>query len=112
MLGRPRNRRKPSAARRWRLPAIPWRALGVLAAVLLLCGGGAAALAWVLDQPIESIAVEGRFQRVAAGDVERVVGRRSRGRGLLAWIWRRSARRIHTLPWVDAAAYSAAGRAD
>jgi len=102
MLGRPRNRRKPSVARRWRLPAIPWRALGVLAAVLLLCGGGAAALAWVLNQPIEAIAVEGRFQRVAPGDVERVVKAQVRGRGLLSVDLAAVRARIHALPWVDA----------
>jgi len=102
MLGRPRNRRKPTSARRWRLPAIPWRVLGVLAALLLLCGGGAAALAWVLNQPIESIAVEGRFQRVAPGDVERVVKAQVRGRGLLSVDLAAVRGGIHTLPWVDA----------
>jgi cell division protein FtsQ len=102
MLGRAKNRRKPQAARRWRLPVIRWRALGLVTATLLLAGGGTAALAWALNQPIESIAVEGRFQRVAAGDVERAVRAQVRGKGLLSVDLAAVRDRIHTLPWVDA----------
>src|SRR5437762_544562 len=72
MLGRPKNRRKPSEARP-QLPAINWRYLGLW--VLALAGIAAAgcAVSWAFDQPIETVAVEGRFQRVAPVDVERVV---------------------------------------
>ena len=100
MLGRPKNRRKPQEAR-WRLPRINWRALGVLLGVPALIAAGAFAVATVLDQPIETVAVAGRFQRVAPVDVERVVKAQVHGAGLLSVDLAAVRRAIHTLPWVD-----------
>src|SRR2546430_13576854 len=76
MFPRPKNRRRPSEARA-RLPAINWRSLGlwVLALAGIAAAGGA--VSWAFDQPIETVAGEGRFQRVAPVDVERVVKERS-----------------------------------
>jgi cell division protein FtsQ len=103
MLGRPKNRRNRRAARpRWRLPAVPWRALALTAGVLAVAGLIAAGVAWALDQPIETVAVEGRFQRVAPVDVERVVKAQLHGEGLLSVDLAAVRRAIHTLPWVDA----------
>jgi cell division protein FtsQ len=102
MLGRPKNRRKPSERPRLRLPAVNWRALGVTCGVLALIAGAAAALALALNQPIETVAVQGRFQRVAPGDVERVVKTEVHGAGLLSVNLAAVRRAIHTLPWVDA----------
>jgi cell division protein FtsQ len=101
MLGRPKNRRKPREAR-WRPPRINWRALGVLLGVPALIASLALAVAWVLDQPIESVSVAGRFQRVAPVDVERVVKAQVHGAGLLSVDLAAVRRAIHTLPWVDA----------
>ena len=101
--------------RRCSLPAINWRALGVS------CGSAAArraaalaALAWALDQPIETVAVDGRFQRVAPVDVERVVKAQLHGAGLLSVDLAAVRAAIHTLPWVDAVQRAArlAARAD
>src|SRR5438874_12793445 len=101
MLGRPKNRRKPSEARP-QLPAINWRYLGLW--VLALAGIAAAgcAVSWAFDQPIETVAVEGRFQRVAPVDVERVVKEKVHGAGLLSADLAAVRRAIHTLAWVDA----------
>jgi cell division protein FtsQ len=101
MLGRPKNRRKPREAR-WQPPRINWRALGVLLGVPALIASLALAVGWVLDQPIESVAVAGRFQRVAPVDVERVVKAQVHGAGLLSVDLAAVRRAIHTLPWVDA----------
>jgi cell division protein FtsQ len=101
MLGRPKNRRKPREAR-WRPPRINWRALGVLLGVPALIASLALAVAWVLDQPIESVSVAGRFQRVAPVDVERVVKAQVHGAGLLSVDLAAVRRAIHGLPWVDA----------
>ena len=101
MLGRPKNRRKVSE-RRVRLPHVNWRALGVATGVLGLIGCAGAAVSLALDQPIESIAVAGRFQRVAPVDVERVVKGQLAGKGLLTVDLAAVRRAIHTLPWVDA----------
>jgi cell division protein FtsQ len=102
MLGRSRkNRRKPVEAR-FRWPAINWRAVALSAATLAVVAGAALAVGWAFDQPIESVAVEGRFQRVAPGDVERAVKAQLHGAGLLSVDLAAVRRAIHTLPWVDA----------
>ena len=100
MLGRPKNRRKPQEAR-WQLPRINWRALGVLLGVPAFIAAGALAVASVLDQPIETVAVAGRFQRVAPVDVERAVKAQVHGAGLRSVDLAAVRRAIHTLPWVD-----------
>ncbi len=101
MLGRQKNRRKQTE-RRWQLPVINWRALGMaiggVAAVCVVAG----LVTWVLDQPIESVSVSGRFQRVAPVDVERIVKQQVRGAGLLSVNLDAVRKAIHTLPWVDA----------
>jgi len=100
MIGRPKNRRKPRETH-WHLPRINWRALGVVLGVpAVLAGSGVAAL-WVLNQPIETVAVAGRFQRVAPVDVERAVKAQVHGAGLLSVDLAAVRRAIHTLPWVD-----------
>src|SRR5437588_6707904 len=101
MFGRPKNRRRPSEARP-RLPATNWRSLGLW--VLALAGMAAAgcAVSWAFDQPIETVAVEGRCQRVAPVDVERVVKEKVHGAGLLSVDLAAVRRAIHTLPWADA----------
>jgi cell division protein FtsQ len=99
-MGRPKNRRKPQETR-WRLPRINWRALGVVLGVPAALAGTTLAALWVLNQPIETVAVAGRFQRVAPVDVERVVKAQMHGAGLLSVDLAAVRRAIHTLPWVD-----------
>lgn len=101
MMARPKNRRKQSE-RRWRLPQINWRVLGIsLSGVLGICGA-AGLVVWALDQPIQTVSVSGRFQHVAPVDVERVVRERVRGAGLLTVDLDAVHRALHTIPWVDA----------
>ena len=100
MMGRAKNRRKPQETR-WRLPRINWRALGVVLGVPAALAGMTLAALWVLNQPIETVAVAGRFQRVAPVDVERVVKAQMHGAGLLSVDLAGVRRAIHTLPWVD-----------
>jgi len=101
MFGRRKNRRKPPVPRR-RLPAIRWRRVGSWCLTLALLALGAGAVRWALDRPIETVAVAGRFQRVAPLDIERVVRAEVHGEGLLSVDLARLRRAIHTLPWVDA----------
>lgn len=103
MLGRPKNRRKPKEARRrFKLPSLNWRYLTYTLSALGLIACATAALSWALNQPIETVAVQGRFQRVTPGDVERVVKSCVHGAGLLSVDLAQVRRAIHTLPWVDA----------
>ena len=90
MLGRPKNRRKPAEARRrLRLPAINWRYAGIVAGVLAVIACGAGGVMWAMNQPIETVAVQGRFQRVTPADVERVVKSACTARGSCRWTWPR-----------------------
>jgi cell division protein FtsQ len=101
MLRRTRNRRKPSE-RTLRMPRINWRRLATVVGALAALGIGVATLATALDQPVASVSVEGSFQRVSPGDVERVVKSQVHGVGLLSVDLAAVRRAIHTLPWVDA----------
>jgi len=102
MLGRPKNRRKATAVRRLKLPTINWRYLGLTLGTLAVVGVITAGVVWAFNQPIETIAVAGRFQRVAPMDVERVVKASVKGAGLLSVDLAEVRRALHTLPWVDA----------
>src|SRR5882762_1567289 len=101
MFARPKNRRKPSEARP-RLPLINWRYLGLWVGALAGIAAAVCVVSWAFDQPIEAVAVAGRFQRVAPVDVERVVKEKVQGAGLLSVDLAAVRRAIHTLPWVDA----------
>jgi cell division protein FtsQ len=106
MLNWIRQRKKKNcrkqAESRWRLPDINWRALGMSAGSVLGVCVVVAGVTWTLDQPIESVSVSGRFQRVAPVDVERVVKQSVRGAGLLSVNLDAVRQAIHTVPWVDA----------
>ena len=99
---RAHNRRKPAPRARRELPALNWRYLGAAAAVLVALGAAMTGAAALFNQPIQTVAVQGRFQRVAPGDVERVVKASLHGAGLLSVDLAAVRRALHTLPWVDA----------
>jgi cell division protein FtsQ len=101
-LSRQKKNCRRQAQSRWKLPDINWRALGMSVGSVAGVCAVAAAVTWTLDQPIESVSVAGRFQRVAPMDVERVVKQSVRGAGLLSVNLDNVRKAIHTLPWVDA----------
>ncbi len=82
---RRRNRRRPEGGRKWRiaLPKLNWRRWGGIAAAVLSIGGALLLIRFALDQPIDKVAIEGRFQRVSPLDVEKAVRDVSRGQGLV-----------------------------
>jgi cell division protein FtsQ len=99
---RKRNRRRDEPTpSRWR--ALPWRRIGTTFGVLAVVAGAAGGIVWALDQPIETVAMPGRFQRVSALDVERAVKERVRGAGLVTVKLETVQRAIEQLPWVDSA---------
>ena len=101
-LSRQKKNCRRQTQSRWKLPDINWRALGMSVGSVAGVCAVAAAVTWTLDQPIESVSVAGRFQRVAPMDVERVVKQSVRGAGLLGVNLDNVRKAIHTLPWVDA----------
>src|SRR5690606_587697 len=72
-------RRKKKTATRNRAPrmawlrALPWKRMAPAALVLLIAGGVLFALRFALDQPVDRVAISGRFQRVQPLDVEKAV---------------------------------------
>ncbi len=99
---KPKNRRKQGEPR-WRLPAIDWRRVATSLFGAAILGAGVAAVVWALDQPIQRVAVQGRFQRVSPLDVEQAVKDRVRGAGLVSIDLAAVQRKIEELPWVDTA---------
>jgi cell division protein FtsQ len=100
MLKRTRNRIKARATAAQ--PQVPWRAIGRTIGVAGAVAATLAVVFWALDQPIRTVEVTGRFQRVAPADIEQIVARQVRGQGLLTVRLAAVSRAIHTLPWVDA----------
>ncbi len=101
-LSKPRNRRRESTAR-FQWPRIDWRRLAVSAASLATLGMLAFGVVWALDQPIERIGVQGRFQRVSPLDVEQAVKRTVALDGLVSADLAAVRGAIEALPWVDSA---------
>ena len=104
MLGtrKPKNRRRQEG-RRWRLPVVDWRRVALSVASVATLATLGSALAWTLDQPIQTVSVQGLFQRVSPVDVERAVKDRVRGFGLVSVSLPAVQRSIEALPWVDTA---------
>jgi len=99
---RPQNRRrKPKHSSRWSLPAMPWAALGRWALGLGSIVAVALLITWALNQPITTVSVAGRFERVAPLDVERAVKESAAGRGLVSVDLAKVRAAVRTLPWVD-----------
>ena len=101
-LGKSRNRRR-STERRWSWPKIDWRQVmpslaGVIGVVLL-----GLAIVFALDQPIEQLKLQGRFQRVTPMEVEQVVKESVAEAGFVTVDLRALQAQIEALPWVDRA---------
>ena len=99
------KRRKQQKARRWRMPSIPFARISrvlVAVAVVLLSYRFSAAL---LDQPIQSITIDGPFQRVSALLIEEAISSELEA-GFLSANLTEIQDRIVSLPWIDQASVS------
>lgn len=104
MLGhrKPRNRRR-AEGEPWQLPQLDWLRLAWGAAGL----GVVSAFLWLivtaLDQPIDRVLVQGRFQRVSPMEIEQAVRDRVQESGLVTADLAALRRALEALPWVDTA---------
>src|ERR1700736_4298354 len=100
---RNRFKNKPKAEKpRWKWPAfvIEWRRHARRAALLVLLAGGLTALTWALDRPVRVISMDGSFQRVSPGQIEKAVAPFSRA-GFMSADLDDIQRAVETLPWVE-----------
>ena len=69
-----KNRAKPEKPP-WQWPVFitEWRTHARRAALVLLLAGGLGALSWALDRPVTVVSMDGSFQRVSPGQIEKVV---------------------------------------
>jgi cell division protein FtsQ len=100
-----RNRFKKRAkaeTRKWWRPtfAIDWRLYGRRAALLVLIAGSLGALTWALDRPIRVISMDGSFQRVSPGQIEKAVAPYTSA-GFMSADLDSIQRAVEVVPWVD-----------
>lgn len=98
-----RNRRKEPHGWVLALPAIPWRRLAPVAAVLATISGLLFTVHLMLDQPVERVSISGRFQRVQPLDVEKAVRGSVGKQGLASVDLDQIAQAVEQIPWVDRA---------
>jgi cell division protein FtsQ len=99
-----RNRKnKPKPQKRgWKWPAYftEWRLYARRAALLLLLVGAFSALTWGLDRPVRVISIDGSFQRVSPGQIEKAVAPFAH-EGFMSANLGDIQRAVESLPWVD-----------
>jgi cell division protein FtsQ len=96
-----KNRAKAEKSpRRWPRMFTGWRTYACRAAVCLVVVGGLAALTWALDRPIRVISMDGRFQRVSPGEIEKAVVPFTQA-GFMSADLARIQRAVEAVPWVD-----------
>jgi cell division protein FtsQ len=96
-----KNRSQPRA-RAWAWPKlrVDWRSHGRKAALLALILGCLGALTWALDRPVRVISMDGKFQRVSPGQIEKAVAPYSSA-GFMSADLDAIQRAVEVLPWVD-----------
>jgi len=99
---KPRNRKRAEESG-WQLPQIDWQRLASAASGLAVVGAFLWLIVTALDQPIDRVLVQGRFQRVSPLEVEQAVRDRLHDAGLVTADLGTLQRALESLPWVDSA---------
>jgi cell division protein FtsQ len=88
--------------REWRWPAFvtQWRTYVRRGALLLVIVSAVGALAWGLDRPVRAISMDGSFQRVSPGQIEKAVAPFAHA-GFMSANLDDIQRAVEALPWVD-----------
>jgi cell division protein FtsQ len=81
---------------------IEWRIHARRAALLLLLIGALTVLIWALDRPVRVISMDGSFQRVSPGQIEKAVAPYAHA-GFMSASLADIQRAVEALPWVDRA---------
>jgi cell division protein FtsQ len=96
-----RNRPKvEKPVRRWPKLFTEWRSYARRAAVFMGVVAAVGAAAWALDRPIRVISMDGSFQRVSPGQVEKAVAPFTQS-GFMSADLDSIQRAVEAVPWVD-----------
>jgi cell division protein FtsQ len=102
-LRRNRFKNKPKVQQPpWQWPTfiVEWRIHARRAALLVVVAGGLTALAWALDRPLRVISMDGSFQRVSPGQIEKAIAPFSQA-GFMSADLDDIQRAVEALPWVE-----------
>jgi cell division protein FtsQ len=100
-----RFRNKPKVQKpRWKWPGFvtEWRSYARRAALLAFTAAALTALTWALDRPVRVISMDGSFQRVSPGQIEKAVAPFSQA-GFMSADLDGIQRAVEELPWVERA---------
>jgi cell division protein FtsQ len=103
VMGRNRFRKKAKADKKqWQWPAFlsNWRVYARRGGMVLGLVGALSALTWALDRPVKVISIDGSFQRVSPGQIEKAVAPFAH-EGFMSANLADIQRAVETLPWVD-----------
>lgn len=107
MIGRlmQRNRFKSKAKAqkpRWQWPAFfsNWRIYARRGGLVLILAAALSALTWALDRPVRVISIDGSFQRVSPGQIEKAVAPFA-NEGFMSANLSEIQRAVEALPWVE-----------
>jgi cell division protein FtsQ len=99
-----RNRFKSNAPKKslWKWPAFlaQWRLYARRAALVVALVGSLSVLAWALDRPVRLISIDGSFQRVSPGQIEKAVAPFA-NQGFMSADLGDIQRAVESMPWVD-----------
>ncbi|MDP9083384.1 MAG: cell division protein FtsQ/DivIB [Pseudomonadota bacterium] len=102
-LRRNRFKNKPKVAKRsfqWPTFVIEWRKYARRVALLVVLAGGLSALTWALDRPVNVISMDGSFQRVSPGQIEKAVAPFAHA-GFMSADLDGIQNAVEALPWVE-----------
>ncbi|HMK84974.1 MAG TPA: cell division protein FtsQ/DivIB [Steroidobacteraceae bacterium] len=94
-----KNREAP-AERKWPRIFAEWRTHARRTALATLAVGSLAALSFALDRPVKVISMDGSFQRVSPGQIEKAVAPYANA-GFMSANLDAIQRAVEALPWVD-----------
>jgi cell division protein FtsQ len=103
VLRRNRFKNKPKVQKEpWKWPTfvIEWRRHARRVVLLALLGAGLTALTWALDRPVRVISMDGSFQRVSPGQIEKAVAPFAHA-GFMSADLDGIQYAIEALPWVE-----------
>lgn len=102
-LRRNRFKNQPKAEKpryQWPTFVIEWRNYARRVVVLLALAGGLSALTWALDRPVRVISMDGSFQRVSPGQIEKAVAPFAHA-GFMSADLDSIQSAVEALPWVE-----------